>query len=1059
MQLFHGKLARKVFGLAALLLFSVPFGLTVTGCKHAIAVEYCNGGDSGPQLGQVASISLSQSLATYGESLSYGQIGQSLSASALDCKGNSVSVSKFVYASTNGYVAGAAAGQIYADINPSTGAICAGTWNRQTGGSVSDYTVCTPPTVTPANYIAYVTATAEGATSNAIPVFIHAQPTSIAIGSAALSCIVTTQTVTGATNGTSTVTLQGSTAGLVAGETVSGASIPANTLVTAVNAAANTATLFQNASATATNVTLTQTVNASTTNGSTAVTVTSAADIATGSGISGAGIPAGTSITGITGTTLTLSSAATATDTNVNLTIGILGSITTQSESVTVGTTTGLAVGEGVSGAGIPANTSISAIGNGMITLSNPATATATNVTLLPTVLVTTTGGSPTITAEAPADITVGLGISGAGIQTNTVIQGVNEAANTLTLSLPATATSSNVALTIIGNPTTNCCPVSYTAAQPTATYDGTSCISQGQTAQIVTSLYKNGDSFPADNITCQVGHVVYSVTGATTAVTFDQNGVGTANQPGSATITAAISGSGSSSTAGFWSTCPPATITLNSNGNYQSVTGLLNVATPFTAVVTDTKGITLSGVSLEYESTTPETIPGGSNTITPTYPGTTTITAVCAPPTCNASPYSQIGLYSNGTTLTSNGVKLSATGQSSSVIYVGSTNSQYLYPYDFTTNKAGALLKLPYTPNSMVISVDGSTIYLGGVLNGVPVALMTVSTATNTVTGTNVGVTGSVISIAPNGSTIVVTDPLRETVSLVSSAGAVETQQGGVATSAAWSPDSSTVYITTKPSNSYPNPQVMVYNSNTSWTVTNAADTYTGSTVTVPHIGAYLAGGDTEGRSYCPSNTLSGTTTPQVVTNTFYPVSDIKTVKNEQITSTNDGAHVLGAASTPAVVNDLSTVNLPYTTVCPPAPITIPQNYFPSTNTVHALTGITSTGITGVVASSNSDVAFVTYTGTGGLPMYVPSTGTASTLTLNGAATDPLAGVFASNDAFFYVDTAGDNAVHVLTMTYPTSGAPTAVDTQTISPLLPDANGNIVAPNMIVQRVKKPTT
>ena len=794
MQLFHGKLARKVFGLAALLLFSVPFGLTVTGCKHAIAVEYCNGGDSGPQLGQVASISLSQSLATYGESLSYGQIGQTLSATALDCKGNSVSVSKFVYASTNGYVAGAAAGQIYADINPSTGAICAGTWNRQTGGSVSDYTVCTPPTVTPANYIAYVTATAEGATSNAIPVFIHAQPTSIEIGNPSTDC-------------------------------------------------------------------------------------------------------------------------------------------------------------------------------------------------------------------------------------TN--------------------------------NPTTNCCPLSYTAAQPTNPYTGGSCLSQGATGQIVSRVLDGN----GNNITCQVGHVVYSVTGATTAVTFDQNGVGTANQPGSATITAAISGSGSPSTAGFWSTCPPATITLNSNGNYQSVTGLLNVATPFTAVVTDTNGITLSGVSLEYESTTPETIPGGSNTITPTYPGTTTITAVCAPPTCNASPYSQIGLYSNGTTLTSNGVKLSATGQSSSVIYVASTNSQYLYPYDFTTNKAGALLKLPYTPNSMVISVDGSTIYLGGVLNGVPVALMTVSTATNTVTGTNVGVTGSVISIAPNGSTIVVTDPLRETVSLVSSAGAVETQQGGVATSAAWSPDSSTVYITTKPSNSYPNPQVMVYNSNTSWTVTNAADTYTGSTVTVPHIGAYLAGGDTEGRSYCPSNTLSGTTTPQVVTNTFYPVSDIKTVKNEQITSTNDGAHVLGAASTPAVVNDLSTVNLPYTTVCPPAPITIPQNYFPSTNTVHALTGITSTGITGVVASSNSDVAFVTYTGTGGLPMYVPSTGTASTLTLNGAATDPLAGVFASNDAFFYVDTAGDNAVHVLTMTYPTSGAPTAVDTQTISPLLPDANGNIVAPNMIVQRVKKPTT
>ena len=53
-----------------------------------------------------------------------------------------------------------------------------------------------------------------------------------------------------------------------------------------------------------------------------------------------------------------------------------------------------------------------------------------------------------------------------------------------------------------------------------------------------------------------------------------------------------------------------------------------------------------------------------------------------------------------------------------------GSTSSQYLMPMDFTTNQASALIKLPYVPNSMVISQDGSTLYLGS-----SQALMTVTT------------------------------------------------------------------------------------------------------------------------------------------------------------------------------------------------------------------------------------------------------------------------------------------------------------------------------------------
>ena len=131
--------------------FALPLGLSVTGCgHHAAPVVYCNAGDSGPVVGQVATITLSPSLATTGESLNYGQMGTALSANAIDCKGNAVSVRSFTYASTSSFGANTNGGPIVADINPATGQVCGGTWNRNTGGGIADYTTCTPPSAPPA---------------------------------------------------------------------------------------------------------------------------------------------------------------------------------------------------------------------------------------------------------------------------------------------------------------------------------------------------------------------------------------------------------------------------------------------------------------------------------------------------------------------------------------------------------------------------------------------------------------------------------------------------------------------------------------------------------------------------------------------------------------------------------------------------------------------------------------------------------------------------------------------------------------------------------------------
>ncbi len=814
MRLFYLNSVRRFVGLAVLLFFSVPIGLSITGCHHAAAVEYCNAGDSGPVVGQVASITLSQSLATVGETLNYGQIGQSLSASALDCKGNSVTASHIVYATSNMQIA---------DINPSTGQVCGGTWNRNSGGGIADYTTCTPvvPTAaclaapnTQSCYLAYVTATSSGAVSNAIPVFIHPVVTAVVLGGASSSCTLA-----------------------------------------------------------------------------------------------------------------------------------------------------------------------------------------------------------------------------------------------------PGT------------DPGTDCCPNSTTGAPITAPiYTGGSCISQGGVQQLVARVYAGSGTAPANNITCQVGHVSFSAQTTGSVVNIDQNGVATANQPGSTVIATLVSNSSSAISSGFFSTCPPASITLSAPSQPAGTTNVnvsLNNVLPLTAVVKDTKGVTITGVQLEFNSTTPQTIPAAVGSVTPAYPGTATITAVCNPGTCNPAPFSQIGLYGNGKPITSNGIGITSSGTSGTVIYMGSTNSQYLQPMDFTTNQAGSQIKLPYVPNSMIISQDGSSIYLGS-----SQALMTVTTLNNSQGSPNTTVTGSVISLSPDGSTLVVTDPVRQTISLYStSSSSVTTTYGGVATSAAWSPDSSTVYITTQSGN-----VLLTHNSFTNWQATTTTENYVASAVTVPSIGAYFAGPSfTDGRSYCSSSSIAPSGTPPTVTNVFAPLADENAAVNDVLAATTDGLHMLGAtASTkPATLNDLD-LTLPVTfNTSAACPTTVTPGYFSSTTNKLPLTGINAATITGVVPASNSKLAFVTYvppsgtSGSGLLPLYIPPTtgaGTLSFLTLgNGAttATAPEVGVFSTDNLTFYVGTgaangnAVDNDVHIFSIT-----GTTATESGVLKPNLPPASGTGVAPiNLLAQKPKHLTS
>ncbi len=773
---------------AVILLFSIPFGVSINGCKKGAAVVYCTTGDSGFAVGQLATITLQPQ--TYGVSINQAEISQVGAPVGTDCKNNPANAGAYTYGTTD---------MTIADIQPSTGRICGGNWNRNTGGGISDFTVCNP---TGKTGVAFITASAGGVVSNAIPVYVHPLVTSVVLGAPSSDC------------------------------THDPAS---NCSPAAINTALATSAVF----------------------------------------------------------------------------------------------------------------------------------------------------GCPTST-QYPSNPQLANGCC-------TVAPGVVDASQ----------------------------------ISPVAPYNATGCLSQRSTGQLSARVYAGGGT--ANNISCQVGHLSYSAQ-SSNIVSIDQNGVATAQQPGSTIINAALSQSGSS--AGFFSTCPPVDIALSfpqQPAGTNSITVTPGNTQPITATATDKNGVVLTGLTLEYVSTTPTTIPASATgTVTPIFPGQADITAICAPPTCNTAPYSEIGLYGNGKTVTSKAVTINTPGVNTTDLYIASTNSRYLVPVNFTQTTLGAPVQLPYAPNSMVLSSDGSTLYLGS-----STELMIVSAVTNQLSKTDVTVSGTVLAVSPDDGTVVISDPIRQQTYLYSSSGTIESVYGGVASRASWSPDSQTVYLSA-------GNEVLVNSKFTGWQqiqpATPANTPVLDVTVTQPAVGAYFAGPTTTGRGYCSVSTFSGAA-PQTATNQFYPIADSEPVVTDRVSTTSDGLHIIGAAQSTDSLTDLRVTLAPTSTTtnpntgtqsqsggitCPAdgsaltfvsQPVTVPLTGVAPAVTIDTppISGLATpaSGITGLLTTTNASYDFVTYTGTGSVvPAYLPvasqtgvvTPGTLTEIPLSGTATAPVAGVISSD-------------------------------------------------------------
>jgi hypothetical protein len=170
----RGGFMRRFLTLVCLLCLAIPAGISISGCTRNPAGNYCNGLGYGLKDTDLASITLQPQ--TTGISIAFGQTQQVAAPTAKTCKGTAASVATYSYGTTNNQLV---------DVSP-TGNLCAGTWNRNTGGGIANYTYCIKPNPLPSTgglpyATAYITASAQSVTSNPVEVYVHAQVTSVTL--------------------------------------------------------------------------------------------------------------------------------------------------------------------------------------------------------------------------------------------------------------------------------------------------------------------------------------------------------------------------------------------------------------------------------------------------------------------------------------------------------------------------------------------------------------------------------------------------------------------------------------------------------------------------------------------------------------------------------------------------------------------------------------------------------------------------------------------------------------------------------------------------------------
>lgn len=525
-----------------------------------------------------------------------------------------------------------------------------------------------------------------------------------------------------------------------------------------------------------------------------------------------------------------------------------------------------------------------------------------------------------------------------------------------------------------------------------------------------------------------------------------------TAELPGTTVITASIALSGSS--AGYFSTCPPQSISLSLNGS-TNATVTQGVPQNLVTKVIDTNGNTITGLTLDYQSTNPLDVTAtSSGAVNPNFPGSGTVYAICQPGTCNPTPINRVGVNGTGLSISSNPVDITVPGTASSFVWYGAPGmSQYFVPVELLTGTIGSTVRLPFVPSSMMMDQIGANLYFGSQHE-----LMIVSTSTNSLIGQYPNLPGVVLAVSPTNSQILINDQVRQLFYIATPNGTINGTFAGLGTSAQFTPDGKTLYVTDSSDGGAGHTDTLyVYNGNTGWTTYPLAKGGTTGpqsvAITVPGVGAYLSGDPTVAHTWCPTGTPSNYSSM-----VFYPQGDTVNADTDVLTATADGNHILGAAAAGGGISftDIG-VTIPGASangsIACPAPVAGILQPLVLTHTLNQTTiNVSATSVNQIVSSptavthgtsaAGNTLSFVTYNGnTPGatLPYYKQTTGATSslgtvgylTLTGGSAITAPVAGAFSPDNTLFFVSTAGDNKVHYIDTN-------TLTDTQQISPNLP---------------------
>ena len=263
------------------------------------------------------------------------------------------------------------------------------------------------------------------------------------------------------------------------------------------------------------------------------------------------------------------------------------------------------------------------------------------------------------------------------------------------------------------------------------------------------------------------IGSLSYAVAAGAVAQVNAATNVITAAQPGTTAISASIAGSGSS--AGYFTTCPPKTISVTLNGT-TSATVTKGVTQNLVTTVQDTNGTVITGLTLDYQSTNPLDISAGTaGSVLASFPGAASVYAICQPSACNPAPINQVGLFGTGLPVSSNAVNITTPGTASTYVWFGAPGqSQYFVPYDLVGNTLGSTVRLPYVPNSMVMDRLGTTIYFGS-----SHALMAYNTASDAAANPpDSSIPGVVLAVSPDNKQVLVNDQTRRVFYLSSTSG-----------------------------------------------------------------------------------------------------------------------------------------------------------------------------------------------------------------------------------------------------------------------------------------------